>query len=119
RARLADAGVDVAGVKTVDVATGVALIGVDAHGENQIMVCPGANAHIDLTGAALTADDAVITQLEIPAAVVAALASVHPGFLAVNASPVQPLPDELVARTDLFIVNETEYAQLPALRAAR
>src|SRR5690606_1590725 len=47
RQQLQAAGVDVGGVRTVDAPTGVALIGVDAHGENQIIVCPGANWHID------------------------------------------------------------------------
>lgn len=119
RAQLAAAGVDVSGVRTVDAATGVALIGVDAHGENQIIVCPGANALIDPRDAGFAPDEAVIAQLEVPIGTVAAAADAHPGFLAVNASPAQPLPEALVARTDLFVVNESEYAGMPQLRAAR
>ncbi|HET8928323.1 MAG TPA: PfkB family carbohydrate kinase [Microbacterium sp.] len=118
RQQLEAAGVDVSGVRTVGAPTGVALIGVDAHGENQIIVCPGANWHIDLAEAALAPDEAVITVLELPLETVVALAETHPGFLAVNASPAQPLPPELLERTDLFIVNESEYAQMPQLQQA-
>ena len=119
RQQLSAAGVDVDGVRTVDAPTGVALIGVDAHGENQIIVCPGANWHIDPAQARLAPDEAVITQLELPLETVVALAAAHPGFLAINASPAQLLPPELVERTDLFIVNEPEYAQLPQLQHAQ
>ena len=44
--------------------TGVALILVDASGENQIAVAPGANA--ELTQFELPQSDAVLTQLEVP-----------------------------------------------------
>jgi ribokinase len=40
-------GVDVTAVRTVDAATGVALIVVDGSGENQIVVAPGANHAFD------------------------------------------------------------------------
>lgn len=116
---LASAGVDVTGVRVVDAATGVALIGVDRRGENQIIVCPGANAHVDLNGAGFADDDAVITQLELEPHIVAALATTCPGFLVVNASPAQELPANVIARTDLFIVNETEYERMPQLHHAR
>ena len=42
-AALRDDGVDLAGLRRVDVATGVALILVDDAGENQIVAIPGAN----------------------------------------------------------------------------
>ena len=119
RQQLQAAGVDISGVLDAEAPTGVALIGVDARGENQIIVCPGANWHIDLSGAALSADEAVITQLELPLETVTALAAAHPGYLAVNASPAQLLPPELVERTDLFIVNESEYALMPQLHHGR
>ena len=51
--------------------------------------------------------------------VVRAVAARTPGFVALNAAPAQPLPADLVERVDLFIVNETEYAAMPELRAAR
>jgi ribokinase len=41
------------------------------------------------------------------------------GYLAVNAAPARDLPDAVLERADLIIVNETEYALIPALRTAR
>lgn len=117
--QLVRAGVDTGSVQTTDAATGVALIGVDALGENQIIVCPGANAFIDPAAAGITADETVITQLELPIETVAAVATSCPGLLVVNASPAQPLPPALVERTDLFVVNESEDERMPQLRAAR
>lgn len=118
RERLAAAGVDVGDVRTVAAATGVALIGVDAHGENQIIVCPGANSLVDVTGARLAPDEAVITQLELPIETIVAAAEASPGFFVVNASPAQELPERLIERADLFVVNESEYGRMPRLRDA-
>ncbi|WP_159501974.1 ribokinase [Microbacterium sp. 18062] len=115
---LRDAGVDAGAVWLGDSPTGTALITVDDAGENQIVVCPGANHDATLDGVAFAADEAVLAQLEIPLATVAALVEA-PGYLAVNAAPAQPLPPELVSRADLVIVNETEYALLPELADAR
>lgn len=118
-AGLAAAGIDTAAVARTDLATGTALIVVDEHGENQIAVCPGANAAVSLAGSRLTAQDAVVTQLEIELEVVLELAAAHPGYLALNASPARTLPPELVARADLVVVNEAELAAMPELRDAR
>lgn len=116
---LRDAGVDVSGVWLGGVPTGTALITVDAAGDNQIVVCPGANTTVSIEGATFGDGEAVLAQLEIPLGVVASLASAAPGFLAVNAAPAQQLPEALVARADLIIVNETEYDLLPQLAEAR
>ena len=113
------AGVDVAGVRITDSPTGTALIAVDTAGENQIVVCGGANASVGADGISVGADEAVLMQLELSLEVVRAVAARAPGFVALNAAPAQPLPADLVERVDLFIVNETEYAAMPELRAAR
>lgn len=113
------AGVDVAGVCVTDSPTGTALIAVDAAGENQIVVCAGANASVGADGISVGADEAVLMQLELSLEVVRAVAAQASGFVALNAAPAQPLPADLVERVDLFIVNETEYAAMPELRAAR
>ncbi|MFE6508013.1 ribokinase [Nocardioides sp. NPDC057767] len=113
------AGVDVTAVRTVDAPTGTALIAVDAAGENQIVVCGGANALVDADGIAVGMDEAVLMQLELSMDVVRAVAARAAGFVAVNAAPAHPLPADLVERVDLFIVNETEYAAMPELRGAR
>lgn len=116
---LADAGVDVSGIWLGEEATGTALITVDAAGENQIAVCQGANADVSLLGVSFEPEEAVLVQLEIPLDVVSALAVSVPGFFAVNAAPATPLPDAVVERADLVIVNETEFALLPQLADAR
>lgn len=112
------AGVDVSGVGRVGEPTGTALIAVDADGENQIVVCPGANAHVSLEDVSFSDDEAVLVQLEIEMDVVTELARRVPGFLALNAAPARPLPSELRERVDLFIVNESEYALIPELADA-
>ncbi len=116
--QLATAGVDVSGIVPHDGPTGVAMITVDATGENTIVVNPGANhalrpEEIELGDAAIT-----LCQLEIPLACVQAAAEQASGFFAVNAAPAQPLPERLLAACDLVIVNDTEYAALPELRDA-
>ncbi|MFD4324591.1 ribokinase [Nocardioides sp. NPDC058538] len=113
------AGVDVAGVRITDSPTGTALIAVDATGENQIVVCAGANASVAADGISVGVDEAVLMQLELSLEVIRAVAARAPGFVALNAAPARPLPADLVGRVDLFIVNETEYAAMPELRAAR
>jgi ribokinase len=116
---LQDVGIDASGVWLGANPTGTALITVDASGENSIVVCPGANDDVTVDGVTFGADEAVLAQLEIPDAAVIALARVVTGFLAINAAPARPLAPEVVARADLVIVNESEYAQLPELTQAR
>ncbi|OZB80369.1 MAG: ribokinase [Microbacterium sp. 14-71-5] len=116
---LAAAGVDTQAVRRAAEPTGVALIVVDAEGENQIAVCEGANGEVTLDGVEFGSDEAVLAQLEISMEVIAALAEAARGYFAVNAAPAIELPAAVVERADLIIVNETEYALLPALRTAR
>ncbi len=106
---LRDEGVDVDGVAVLDrVATGVALIVVDAAGENQIAVGAGANGRVDpdrvraALADALPGAGCVLVSTEIPveavaAAVDAATATDVPCVL--NPAPVLPgLADLLVPR---------------------
>ncbi|GAB3610705.1 ribokinase [Humibacter ginsengiterrae] len=113
------AGVSTTDVSTTDGQTGVALIVVDAAAENQIVVCPGANSAITLDGTRFGVDEIVLTQLETPPAIVAALTTVVPGFLAVNAAPAGRLPATVIDRADLIVVNESEYQLQPELREGR
>jgi len=97
------AGLTAAGVEldlTRAGTTGVALILVDAGGENQIVVVPGANADVAPT----SPGGAVLCQLEVPDAVVAAAAR-KAAFFALNAAPARPIDLE----PDLLIVNELEH----------
>ncbi|MFK3676842.1 PfkB family carbohydrate kinase [Microbacterium sp. NPDC090218] len=119
RSELDAAGVDTTNIQTRDQPTGVALIVVDREGENQIAVCEGANGEIDLDGIAFGPDEAVLAQLEISMDLVVALAEQVQGYFALNAAPARDLPDAVRERADLIIVNETEYALIPALRTAR
>lgn len=101
-------------------ATGVAIIVVDASGENRIILAPGANHMLtpeDMYSVeALIADsDALVMQLEVPLPVVAAAAAIARGHgvpVLLNAAPARDLPEELLASVDYLIVNETEAALL-------
>jgi ribokinase len=97
-AGLRHAGVDLH-LQSEDV-TGVALILVTEAGENQIVVIPGANAHIRPQ----SPGGAVLTQLEVPNEVVLAAAQ-GADFFALNAAPARPIDIE----PDLLIVNQLEY----------
>jgi ribokinase len=112
-AMLRAAGVNLEGV-TVDAAaaTGVAMIVVDAGGENQIVVAPGANRMIVPGDVQVAEADAVICQLEIPLDVVIEAGRRTTGLFCLNAAPVRHLPDELIEQTYLLVVNEIEAAQL-------
>ena len=104
-------GVDLWGVVTKpDFASGVALIAVSAEGENQIIVAPGANAGVLPGDLPNTLEGPIILQLELPIATVAAAAERATGFVAVNLAPAAVVPQALLHRADLLIVNETEAA---------
>lgn len=117
---LSAAGVDTTDVAVLDGdATGTALIVVDRDGENQIVVCPGANAAFSLEGVEFGPDETVLCQLEVGLPVVLEAARRSPGFFVLNAAPAMDLPAELLERCDLVIVNETEYELIPALAKAK
>jgi len=104
-ALLATGGVDLEGVRRVELPTGVALILVGEDGETEIVVAPGANraAEAGDSGAA----DAVVCQLEIPVGTVAEAAR-GAAFFCLNAAPARPLPDEVLGEVDLLVVNRYE-----------
>ncbi len=104
-------GVDLARL-VVDpaVTTGIALIAVDERGENQIVVAPGANRRLSAERLAIPAADALICQLEVPVDTLLAAAQQFDGFFCLNLAPIKEVPDALIARADLVIVNEVEAA---------
>ncbi len=113
----AAAGVDASRVlRRTDTATGTAMIVVDAAGENTIIVSPGANGTV--TGAELPEnlfdDAAVLTlSLEVPLdAVTAAARAGHDAGAQVllNLSPYREVPAELLALTDVLLLNTHEAA---------
>lgn len=104
-------GVDLWGVATKpDLASGVALIAVSAEGENQIIVAPGVNAAVLPADLPNTLEGNLVMQLELPVDTVVAAAERATGFVAVNLAPAATVPQTLLDRADLLIVNETEAA---------
>ncbi len=108
-----------------DHATGVALIVVDAHGQNAITVAPGANHHVspdDVEAArhVIFAADAVIIPLEIPLETVAYAAKLARSvgtrvILNPAPAPAVPLPPDLLRSIDVLTPNEHEAATLLGL----
>ena len=103
-------GVDLTGVVVEATApTGVALIAVDAEGENQIMVASGANAALTPEMLPEVIDGALICQLEVPLETVAAAVARATGFVCVNLAPADlAIDDAVLRRADLLVVNEGE-----------
>ena len=115
---LRQAGVDVSGLATVEQPTGTAHIVVDAHGDNAIVVVPGANGTVSLTDdhrARIDAADLLLLQLELPMTVVgeaAAYARERGVRVVLTPAPAVPMPDALLAATDVLVPNEHEAALL-------
>lgn len=113
-ALLREDGVDLSSVDALaEHATGLAIVEVDARGENSIVLVPGANLVWDDPGqaAALVAEAGVVVcQGEIPAEVVDAVsAACTPAQrLLLNLAPVIPLRSETLRRADPLVVNEHE-----------
>lgn len=104
--------------------SGVALINVDANGENSIAVASGANATLspsDVDAALQTIDSEtlVLVQLEIPLTTVAYIVqrSAEIGAKVIlNPAPAQPLPDAVLSQLYLISPNETEAEILTGIR---
>ncbi len=117
RATMKQLGIDQTGVAgEKELPSGVALIEVDAKGENRIAVVPGANgavdcAYVDQVFEKLAACDVVLMQLETPlAAVTYAAQRLHKEgkCVVLDPAPAVPLPDELLKSVDYLTPNETE-----------
>ena len=65
--------------------TGIAVILVDAEGETQIVVAPGANT--DVGAVTLPEHDAVLCQLEVPDVAVESAWEAATGVFCLNAAP--------------------------------
>ncbi len=114
-------GVDVSAVRQVDgIATGVAMITVDAAGQNQIVLAAGANEvvspdDVSRNSRLLRGSAAVIVQLEVPLIVVtAALREARKGgaIAVLNPAPCFALDDEVLGLCDWIVPNEIEAGQL-------
>ena len=109
-------GVETGAVARVGAPTGVALINVDAAGENQIAVASGANAEVgaDAVERAVRAagPGVVLTNHEIPAAARLAAARAAQGPVVLNPAPARELADELLALGPILTPNAGEAAEL-------
>ena len=107
-------GVDVEHVREDRVApTGVAMIAVDARGENTIVVSPGANARVDARDVAAASDvvrgaEVVLVQHEVPAEAVAAAIDTAGGTVVLNPAPARGL----AAPVDVLVPNRGELETL-------
>ena len=105
-------------------ASGVALILVDAKGENQIVVAPGANntlTEADIRSAEneIAESEIILMQLETPVQTIlsaAKIASQHKKKVVLNPAPAAQLPAELFKHLYLITPNETEAEILTGIK---
>jgi len=108
---LAGHGVDVSLLQHSPRPSGTAFISVDAEGENQIVVTPGANADLDIAEVDFDTFDVVMAQMEVSSAVIEELAR-RTSSLVLNAAPARPVAPTTLARCAVVIVNELESLDL-------
>ncbi|HHA1934801.1 TPA: ribokinase [Enterobacter ludwigii] len=125
RKQLASDNIDIAPVSVVEgESTGVALIFVNAEGENVIGIHAGANAaltteRVNAQREIIANAEALLMQLESPVeSVLAAAAIAHQNHTTVvlNPAPARVLSDELLALVDIITPNETEAEKLTGVR---
>lgn len=115
QAFLAGEALDLSALRLVDhVPTGIALITLDAHGENSIIVVPGANAVLephDTEALGMAPGDCVLAQFEVPEGFIEAgfrRARMMGARTILNPAPMKALTPSLLALTDMLVLNETE-----------
>jgi len=112
-ALLRNEGIDVERVaRLAGVATGVALIAVDADGENQIAVASGANLELDPALPELGESDVMLLNHGISEAARLAAARAARGPVVLNPAPARPIPDELAALGPILTPNAGEAREL-------
>ncbi|REK77518.1 ribokinase [Paenibacillus paeoniae] len=126
-ANLEQVGVDCSAIEKIpEEATGVAFITLNPHGNNSIVVAPGANLR-------LTPEDVrkreelikqsklLMVQLEIPLETVKEaimLAKRHQVPVLLDPAPAQELPEDMLAMVDYILPNEKEIAQLTGVEVS-
>lgn len=120
-AALRDLGVDLTAVaRRGELGTGTAVITVDEHGENTIVVDAGANASLtaqEAAGAVANAEPAVVLlQLEVPqAAVTAAARAASSALVVLNPAPMPADPGPVrgvLGLVDVLVPNRSELGRL-------
>jgi ribokinase len=128
KASLSAAGVDVSAVHATRAQpTGVALIWVDRHGQNSIVVASGANhelaaAYVEAMRKSLHGAVIALFQLETPLETVDAalkLARDEGAITMLDPAPAQQLPSGLLEHVDILTPNESEALLLCGLAPAR
>jgi len=116
RHNLESQGIDITGIKSADVPSGIAMINVAASGDNTIVVYPGANASVHpdwvrQNEESIRASSCLVMQLEVPieAVLEAARIARDAGVpILLNPAPARELPDELLAACSIITPNQTE-----------
>lgn len=124
RKQLESDNIDVTPVSAIrGESTGVALIFVNAEGENVIGIHAGANAALSTTlveaeKTRIAQADALLMQLESPLESVLAAAKIahqHQTSVVLNPAPARELSDELLSLVDIITPNETEAEKLTGI----
>ncbi|WP_336800903.1 ribokinase [Kaistia sp. MMO-174] len=117
-AELDAGGVDLTGVQRRGNTTGMAVITVDDHAENTIVLSPGANAKLsadDIAPGSVGVGDTLLLQMEVPfeqTLAAARLAKAAGARVVLSIAPFLPVEREAFADIDMILVNETEAGDL-------
>jgi len=119
---LRESGVRLSHLRKVDAATGIAMIFVDAAGENVIAILPGANGALSPDDAErglviLSEGDTLLVQQEVPQASTRRALEIARKTNArsvINTAPFLPDTPMLAPLADFVIANETEFSLLTA-----
>ncbi|MBE0672323.1 MAG: ribokinase [Anaerolineales bacterium] len=102
------------------VATGTAIIIVDANGQNSIVLSPGANGKVDSQDVDSAPDAKILLlQFEIPMETVLHAAKRYKAkgtTVILNPAPAGQIPDELLPNVDILVPNESELALLSGMQ---
>jgi ribokinase len=118
RQNLASSSIDVDGVHTTDLPTGIAAIAVDADAENAICVASGANGSVDgawVDTSRLGSGNMLVLQMEVPPDQNWALidrAKAAGGATMLSLAPAAPIPVATLHALDFFLVNQIEAAMV-------
>lgn len=107
-------GVDTSRVKLKHAPTGRAYIPFDKHGRSTIIVYPGANRLLTPEDLGTLGGEVMITQLEIPEAVVREALAQFGGTTILNPAPMVLSDTRILADTDILVPDAEEFAQLTA-----
>jgi ribokinase len=107
-------------MRKAEAATGIAMIFVDAEGENVIAILPGANGTVSAADAdtgliELSANDTLLLQQEVPQSATRRALEIarQKGTRSVlNTAPFLPDTAEIAPLADIVVANETEFALL-------